>query len=97
MERRGNGWSRVEGCVSAWVQGIRSDAESEGGADDLLIGASAEPSKRPRTFHWGGSGRCAGSPRAGRERERAGALVWSSPGYGVGEDAMMLGKFPCDK
>ena len=49
MERYGNRRPRVERLVSAWNQGIRQDAETEGGADDPLIGASAEPSKRPRT------------------------------------------------
>jgi len=34
--------SRVERLVSAWSQGIRDDAESEDGADDPLIDASAE-------------------------------------------------------
>ncbi len=32
-----------------WNQSIREGAESEDGAEDPLIGASAEPSKRPRT------------------------------------------------
>ena len=49
MERCGNRRPRVERLVSAWNQGIREDAESEDGADDPLIGASAEPKKRPRT------------------------------------------------
>jgi len=49
MERCGNRRPRVERLVSAWNQGIREDAESENGADDPFIGASAEPSKRPRT------------------------------------------------
>ena len=49
MERCGNRRPRVERLVSAWNQGIRADAESENGADDPLIGASAEPKKRPRT------------------------------------------------
>ena len=49
MEHYGNRRPRVERLVSAWDQGIREDAESEDGADDPLIGASAEPSKRPRT------------------------------------------------
>ena len=38
-----------ERLVSAWNQGPRADAESDGEADDPLIGASAEPKKRPRT------------------------------------------------
>ncbi|WP_454301995.1 hypothetical protein [Salana multivorans] len=49
MERCGNRRPRVERLVSAWNQGIREDAEFEDGADDPLIGASAEPKKRPRT------------------------------------------------
>jgi hypothetical protein len=49
MERCGNRRPRVERLVSAWNQGIRADAEADGEADDPLIGASAEPKKRPRT------------------------------------------------
>ncbi len=49
MEHCGNRRPRVERLVSAWNQGIRADAESDGEADDPLIGASAEPKKRPRT------------------------------------------------
>lgn len=49
MEHYGNRRPRVERLVSAWNQGIREDADPEGGADDPLIGASAEPKKRPRT------------------------------------------------
>ena len=49
MEHYGNRRPRVERLVSAWNQGIRENAESEDGADDPLIGASAEPKKRPRT------------------------------------------------
>lgn len=49
MERCRNSRPRVQKLVSAWNQGIRGDAEFAGGADDPLIGASAEPSKRPRT------------------------------------------------
>ena len=49
MERCGNRRDRVERLVSAWNQGTREDAEPEGEADDPLIGASAEPKKRPRT------------------------------------------------
>ncbi|GGK40437.1 hypothetical protein GCM10007073_04030 [Micrococcus flavus] len=48
MERCGNRRPRVERLVSAWNRGIRPDADGEGEADDALIGASAEPSKRPR-------------------------------------------------
>ncbi len=47
MERCGNRRPRVQKLVSAWNQGIRTD--SENGADDPLIGAASEPSKRPRT------------------------------------------------
>ena len=47
--RCGNRRQRVERLVSAWNQGIRADAEADGEADDPLIGASAEPKKRPRT------------------------------------------------
>ena len=49
MEHYGNRRPRVERLVSAWNQGIRADTESEDGADDPLIGAAAEPKKRPRT------------------------------------------------
>ena len=49
MERCGNRRQRVERLVSAWNQGTREDAEAVGEADDPLIGASAEPKKRPRT------------------------------------------------
>lgn len=49
MERCGNRRPRVERLVSAWNQGIRGDANPDGEADDPLIGASAEPKKRPRT------------------------------------------------
>lgn len=49
MERCGNRRPRVEKLVSAWNQGTRDDAEVTGTADDPLIGAAAEPGKRPRT------------------------------------------------
>lgn len=49
MERCGNRRPRVERLVSAWNQGVCADAESDGEADDPLIGVSAEPKKRPRT------------------------------------------------
>lgn len=49
MERCGNRRPRVERLVSAWNQGTRGDIDPEDGADDPLIGASAEPKKRPRT------------------------------------------------
>ena len=49
MERYGNRRPRVERLVSAWNQGVREDGEPIGEPDDPLIGASAEPSKRPRT------------------------------------------------
>ncbi len=49
IERYGNRRHRVEKLVSAWNQGIYEDVGSDDGADDPLIDASAEPSKRPRT------------------------------------------------
>ena len=49
MERCGNRRPRVERLVSAWNQGAQRGADVEGEADDPLIGASAEPKKRPRT------------------------------------------------
>ena len=49
MERCGNRRPRVERLVSAWNLSTRGDAEPEGEVDDPLIGASAEPKKRPRT------------------------------------------------
>lgn len=49
MERCGNRRPRVERLVSGWNQVIREDADTEGGSDDPVIGASAEPSRRPRT------------------------------------------------
>ena len=49
MERCGHRRPRVERLVSAWNHGIHVDAEADGEADDPLIGASAEPKKRPRT------------------------------------------------
>lgn len=49
MEHYGNRRPRVERLVSAWNQGNREDAEPVGEPDDPLIGASSEPSKRPRT------------------------------------------------
>ena len=49
MERCGNRRPRVERLVSAWNQGIHVHADPVGVADDPLIGASAKPSKRPRT------------------------------------------------
>lgn len=49
MKRCGNRRLRVQKLVSAWSQGIHDDADYEGEADDALIGASAEPKKRPRT------------------------------------------------
>ena len=38
-----------EKLISAWNQDPREDAETTGIADDPLIGAATEPSKRPRT------------------------------------------------
>lgn len=49
MERCGNRRPRLERLVSAWNQRIRGDADPAGELDDPLIGASAEPKKRPRT------------------------------------------------
>jgi len=49
MELCGNRRPRVEGLVSAWNQGICEDADPVGESDDSLIGASAEPNRRPRT------------------------------------------------
>ncbi len=49
MEHYGNRRPRVERLVSAWNQGICDNAVPVGEPDDPLIGASAEPSKRPRT------------------------------------------------
>lgn len=49
MERCGNRRQRVERLVSAWDQGIYHDPDLAGEPDDPLIGASAEPKKRPRT------------------------------------------------
>ena len=49
MGRCGNRRQWVERLVSAWNQGTRGHADPEGEADDPLIGASAEPTKRPRT------------------------------------------------
>ena len=49
MERCGNRRLRVEKLISEWNQGTRGDAESEVEASDPLIGASVEPTKRPRT------------------------------------------------
>jgi predicted DNA-binding protein (UPF0251 family) len=49
MERCGNRRPRVERLVSAWNQGTRGDTDPAGERYDPLIGASAEPKKRPRT------------------------------------------------
>ena len=49
IEHCGNRRPRVERLVSAWNQGSCGDADPAGEADDPLIGASAEPKKRPRT------------------------------------------------
>lgn len=48
-ERCGNRRPRVERLVSARNQGLGGDAALDDDADDPLIGASAEPKKRPRT------------------------------------------------
>lgn len=47
--RCGNRQPRVQKLVSAWNQGVRGDGNPKAEADDALIRASAEPSKRPRT------------------------------------------------
>ena len=49
MEHCGNRRPRVERLVSAWDQGICDEPGLAGEPDDPLIGASAEPTKRPRT------------------------------------------------
>lgn len=49
MEHYGNRRPRVERLVSAWNQGVHETTGSTGESDDPLIGASVEPSKRPRT------------------------------------------------
>lgn len=49
MERYGNRRPKVGRLVSAWNRDIHEAGEAEDGADDPLIGMSAEPSKRPRT------------------------------------------------
>lgn len=49
MERCGNRRQRVERLVSAWDQGIYDDPDLAGEPGDPLIGASADPKKRPRT------------------------------------------------
>lgn len=49
MERCGNSRQRVQKLVSAWNQGSQRGGDAVGEADDALIGASAEPKKRPRT------------------------------------------------
>lgn len=49
MERCGNRRPRVQKLVSAWNQGSQRDDDAVDEADDALIGASAEPMKRPRT------------------------------------------------
>lgn len=49
MERFGNRRLRVERLVSEWNQGICDNPDPAGEPDDPLIGASAEPKKRPRT------------------------------------------------
>ena len=49
MEHYGNRRPRVERLVSAWNLGICEDPAPVGESDDPLIGAAAEPSRRPRT------------------------------------------------
>lgn len=47
--RCGNRQPRVQKLVSAWNQGVHGDGNPKAEADDALIRASTEPSKRPRT------------------------------------------------
>ena len=49
MEHYGNRRPRVERLVSACNLGICEDPAPVGESDDPLIGAAAEPSRRPRT------------------------------------------------
>lgn len=49
MERCGNRRPRVEKLVSARNQGSQWDSDAVDEAADVLISASAEPKKRPRT------------------------------------------------
>ena len=49
MESYGNRRAKIEKLASSWNQGFRGDTDFEAGADGPLIGAAAEPSKRPRT------------------------------------------------
>lgn len=49
MERCGNMRPRVERLASAWNHGSATGAVPAGEQDDPLIGASAEPRRRPRT------------------------------------------------
>lgn len=49
MERYGNRPPRVERLVSAWNQGSGGSGDHDSEPDDPLIGAAAEPRRRPRT------------------------------------------------
>lgn len=49
IDHHGNRRQRVERLTSAWNQRSDGGAEPAGEPDDPLIGASAEPKKRPRT------------------------------------------------
>ena len=48
-ERYGNRRRSVEKLASAWNQGSDTSVMHAGERDDPLIGASAEPTRRPRT------------------------------------------------
>ena len=88
MERCGNRRPRLERLVSAWDQGTCNDPDLAGEPDDPLIGASAEPKRRPRTRLTDeevDAMRTARAARGGRECARA--SVRGSPGHGVGENA----------
>lgn len=85
-EHYGNRRPRVQKLVSAWNQGSFDDADSEGEADDALIGASAEPKKRPRTRLTDSEVDAMRTARERRQRERHCEAVRGSPWHVVGED-----------
>ncbi len=49
IDHHGNRRQPIKRLTSAWNQGSDGGAEPAGEPDDPLIGASAEPKKRPRT------------------------------------------------
>ena len=49
IDHYGNMRQRIERLASAWNQGSCEDDAPTGEPDDPLIGAAAEPSRRPRT------------------------------------------------